>query len=392
MRLLAWTIALIFVVDHAIAVESQNLMSSSTTAARPAQNNQQSKQATTQVKETTHKKESEKEDKAQKEKKQKEDKKKKDKEKKEKEKKEKEKKDNEKKKKDDDEPWFIGTILAQYGDNTDPGKIELSPTFMISRAYGAYAGNGALVHDRNVHVNSLILAIESGITKNVDVVVDTAAIWAEAGDQVDVFHLTDTQIYLGLQFLRDKKGTCIPDIRILIGENFPTGKFDLLDERMRFADVTGTGSYATLVVFVWQKIFYTHTQHPYKWNFNFLMSFPSRVHTRGLSVHGGGPDVQGIANPGHRFNVNLSYEYKFGKHWGWGMDLNYDHFNRSTFVAKSGIPLFSGFPASDLISMAPELEYNFCENFAVMAGFWYSLWGRNSVAFFNGFFSLSYEF
>ena len=201
-----------------------------------------------------------------------------------------------------------------------------------------------MVRDRNDHLASLQLYVESGITKNLDVTVNTGGDWLDADRRRDIFHLIDTQIFLGFQFLRDEKGTCKPDFRFMLGENFPTGKFDRLDPRLNFAEVTGSGAFATWIIFVWQKIFYTRPKHPYKWNLNLAYTFPGAVRTRDLSVYGGGPKVIGVAHPGQLIQVNLSYEYKFGKHWGWGLDIHYDHTAPSNFKALTGVPLSQAFP------------------------------------------------
>jgi len=311
-----------------------------------------------------------------------------------KEKKEKEKKEQEKKKKEKESetPWFIGTFLSQYGENVEPGRVIVSPSLLYWRLYGTYDAHGDLIRDRNNHLKSLFMFVEGGITKKVDVTVDTGGTWINAGGRRDVFHLIDTQILLGFQLLTDKKGTCIPDVRVMIGESFPTGKFDHLDPIIRLADVTGIGSYATIFLLIWQKIIYTCPKHPYKWNLNLQMNCPSKVRTEGLSLYGGAPGVLGMAVPGYRFIANLSYEYKFDKHWGWGIDVHYEHQNRSKFDAKFGTPIFAGLPSSETFSLAPEVEYDVNEDFSISAGCWYTLWGRNNIAFINGFFELSYQF
>jgi hypothetical protein len=288
-------------------------------------------------------------------------------------------------------PWFIGTLLSQFGENIEPGRLLVSPALVVSRIYGTYNSHSNLVRNRNVHVYSWLYFMEGGLTKDIDYSFELDGFYAHASE-ANSFHVSDVHLLFGFQISKDKKKSWIPDFRVLIGQGIPLGKYDHLNPAMGFADITGSGAHETALVFVAQKIFYTRPKHPYKWNLNLTTIHPSRVPVSGLSFYGGGPGVHGIATPGQRFIVNLSYEYKFSKHWGWGMDIHFEYQNSSSFHTKSGIPQFSGAPSTDNFSLAPAIEYDFSEDLAVQAGFWYSLFGRNTFPFFNGFFELSYVF
>lgn len=288
-------------------------------------------------------------------------------------------------------PWFIGTLLAQYGQIIPKGSYVITASPVVSRVYGIYDGHSHLRRGLNLHQNSLLLSFETGLSEKMDVTMDTGSA-VNRGGHKQTLQLIDTQIYWSAQLLTQKKETRIPDLRLMIGENLPTGKFDRLDPAMKGADVTGVGDYSTLILIVYEKIHCWDGKHPYKWNVNLTVEIPTRVSTSGLSFYGGGPGVKGIAYPGIRYFANLSFEYKFSKHWGWGMDINYIHQDRSDFTVEKGTPLFVGLPSIDSLALAPEIEYDFSDSLAVMAGFWYTVWGRNALAFFSGFFECAYFF
>jgi hypothetical protein len=305
------------------------------------------------------------------------------------------KKENEKpekkKEKEEEAPWFAGTYLAQYAVNIEPCHLLVTPSFEISQIPGYYNEHSDLIHDRNLHLYTWILMLETGLTKKIDITLDLTGIYAHLNNR-NAYHQGDTQVFLGFQVALEKKESWVPDLRVLLGGGFPTGKYDRLNPEFNLSDVTGTGAYEVWLIFVAQKTFYNRRNHPYKWNINLTTIHPSEVSTKGLSIYGGGPGVSGRAVPGERFIANLSYEYKFDKHWGWGIDLNYDYQNSSSFFTRKGISTFVGLPSFETFSLAPEIEYNFNEDATVEAGVWYSVFGRNTPAFFTGFVSFNFLF
>lgn len=297
----------------------------------------------------------------------------------------------EEEKKEPPEPWFDGTFLALYGDNTNPGRLELTPAIQLSKVYGIYNGESHLVSDLNDHFLIGTLLAEWGITDNIDFTLILTESYAYSHEG-NALNFGDTQTQWGFQIMKDEPKKCIPSIRVLAAINFPTGKFDRLNPDLVGIDVTGSGAYSTAIILVAAKTLCRRSRHPSRWNLNlFAINFYT-VHTHGLSVYGGGPGVVGEARPGQRFIANLAYEYKFNKNWGWGIDLHFEHQNSSSFKTIKGTSIFEGLPSIETYSLAPEIEYNFSEDFAIEGGCWFSVYGRNTIAFYNYFFSLSYVF
>jgi hypothetical protein len=301
-------------------------------------------------------------------------------------------KDKEKEKGEEEEaPWFIGTLLAFFGENIEKGRLLVQPFLFVMRRYGFYDAHSSLVRDRNNHLYMGEVILEGGLTEKIDFTLDLLATDIYTGGH-NAFSLGDTFFALGFQMLKDKKGTSIPDLRVVVGENFPTGKYDHLNPVFKADDATGTGAYATWLLFIGQKIFYTWPKHPYKWNVNLGMIHFSDVHVKGFNFYGGDETTKGLVKPGERFYLNVAWEYKFDENWGCGIDLHYEYQNSSSFHNQGGDTLFQGGPSTETFSLAPEIEYNFNANFAISAGLWGSVLGRNSPAFFGGVFTVSYIF
>lgn len=290
----------------------------------------------------------------------------------------------------DQNPWFSGTLLALFPENTPPGHFLIQTNGFATRRYGFYNSHSSISHSLNSHPYTTLLTLETGITKSIDVTFLTSGTYAHTEGR-DFWHLGDTFVLLGFQLSTDKKGTWIPDIRILIGESFPTGKFQGLNPHLQGADATGRGVYETTMSLIIRKIFYTWLNHPYNWNFNVTAGRSTRIKVEGLSVFGGDPLTRGTIGSTEDFLMNLAFEYKLNQAWGCGIDCNFLYQNSASFKSRQP-DLFTGPPSSYFFSLAPMLEYNLSENFGISGGVWFSVKGRNSFAFYSGVFSIFKEF
>ncbi len=285
------------------------------------------------------------------------------------------------------DPLYAGTLLAFYPSNAEPGRMSIQPYLFASSRYGIYNHHWRNQEHSTIVQEEIFVALETGITKSLDISMFVSSFYSQYRSQKSVC-FDDLNVYLGWQLSRDKKGTWIPDSRLLVGEIFPTGKFQHLDPKKGGSDISGAGSYQTSAVLVLQKIFYTFPNHPYNVNLNLIYIVPTKVETHGLNLYG---DGHGVANPGNHFIANLGYEFSFTKNWGWGIDLRYEHQNKSPFKLR-GSDLKGGLPSSEVFSLAPSLEYNWSTDLSVAWGAWFSIAGRNAEAFASGVFNVFYYF
>ena len=120
------------------------------------------------------------------------------------------------------------------------------------------------------------------------------------------------------------------------------------------------------------------------------------MNVQGFNAYGGGFGTVGRAEPGSVTSWTLSGEYAVTRHVAVALDMSFQiinasHFSGSPGVSASGAPPSVGKGYSNLITLAPALEYSWNENLGIIAGPWMSLTGRNTQEFF-GFAAAVYLF
>lgn len=277
----------------------------------------------------------------------------------------------------DDEytPIFAGTQLAFYAENIPPAHISVNPYFTYLNRYGQYNSHWREEPRKTIHDFSILLALETGLTEWLDLSLDLNGAYRRYGHK-NSWVVGDTTLYLGFQLSRDIKDHWTPDFRILLGETFPSGKYDRLSPSKGGSDIFGAGAYSTSLIVVIAKTFY-NLHHPYNINLNLYYTESTSVPLHGLSVYGGTSSTRGHAHPGSNITVNLALEYSLTQLWALGLDIHYIHQNRTQVKTPSK----SYLPSFDQFSLAPCLEYSWSSNFSVGIGPWFTIAGRNSQAF-----------
>ncbi|MES2200326.1 MAG: hypothetical protein V4489_09205 [Chlamydiota bacterium] len=289
-------------------------------------------------------------------------------------------------------PLYAGSLLAFFSENAAPGQWEIEPYLYQTTLPGIYDQNWSFQKEKSTHELSVSLLLETGITSYLDVTLFMGSTYSQMGNQ-HTFLYQDTQVYLGFQVLHDTKNSWIPDLRFLVGENFPTGKYQHLIPEKQLSDNSGSGAYETSFFFVVAKTFYCSPKHPFNINFNFEYILPCKTNVKGYNLYGGGSDTRGTISPGKEYMLNLAIEYSLTQNWVIGTDIHYVHQNKSTFSGNPGvINPFIGLPSSDQISLAPCLQYNFNANFGLFIASWFTVAGRNSDKFINNTLSAYWVF
>lgn len=288
------------------------------------------------------------------------------------------------------EPYYAGTLLSYYAVNAAPGEISIQPYVFLSRTYGIYKPNWSLQSQKYIDRAELSLILETGITSFLDVGASFNTVYGHSGSSNSVRY-ADMQLYFGLQLLLDKRGTWQPDLRLVLLENFPTGQYQKLDPNKYGTQIAGFGSYQTSIVLVTRKIFYTFP-HPFNFCLNLIYILSTSTDVKGLSVYGGDINTRGVVKPGDQFIANLGMEFSFTQNWAVGMDIHYTHLNKSVFHKRRSTSSVAGLPSSEVFSLAPCLEYNYSENFSLAGGVWFTVAGRNGLAFASGVFNVFYYF
>jgi hypothetical protein len=114
------------------------------------------------------------------------------------------------------------------------------------------------------------------------------------------------------------------------------------------------------------------------------------VHVAGLNAYGGGKGTRGTVRPGNIFSTDLGIEISITQRWVFCTDFVYKAVNPTKFHGVTTVPV--GIGSSDNLSIAPGFEYSWNPNLGVLAGAWFSVYGRNSANFVSGIVSVSYAF
>ncbi len=251
----------------------------------------------------------------------------------------------------------------------------------MGNIYRTYNSEWEIQRNIKSFETQLLWLVSTGITSWLDISLSTTGIYTSSHGKRSYLY-GDTRLALGFQISKHRVRSWIPDIRLLILENFPSGKYEQLDPHKHLADISGSGSYETWIIAVTREIIYLTPRQPITINFTLQYNFPSNVHVKNYNLYGGDNQTNGWISPGNQFIGNLGIEYSLTINWILGLDIHYEHQNRSLPKRSDHSP--SGLPSSEQFSLAPCIEYNPNPSFGIEVGSWFTFAGRNSSSFING--------
>lgn len=281
-------------------------------------------------------------------------------------------------------PWFTGPLLAGGGKTIPPGYFNFSP-------YGFYS-----VYPAGFRNIELLPALSAGVLDFLDIqtAIPYDFSWTK---QTHGNNVGDYSLGMGLQILRQKEHSIIPDFRFVIQEIFPTGRFDDLDLNKLGADQTGLGAYQTLFGFNLQRqISLPHEQY-LRIRYNTVIGIASDVNIHGVSVYGGTPGTSGTVQPGNSYSFDFAVEYSITSNWVPVFEVLYVTSQATSFSGNPGYTPGGTIPSvgSDgghQTSLAPALEYNVNDKLGFIAGVWFSIDGPAPAKFTTYAISVNYVF
>ncbi|KTD56972.1 Fe-S protein [Legionella santicrucis] len=291
------------------------------------------------------------------------------------------------------EPWYTGPIFAQAGKTIPKGDTVLQPYFFDTFIIGHFDKNGNVTHIPSFRTVNPILAIYHGLTDILDCqIIGSYDINSTLRRTYTGF--ADTNLGLGIQLL-EQSDSWKPNLRFVLNENFPTGKYDNFDPKANGVEGTGFGSYQTVVGLDFQLLKHYQKEHYLRSRLNLYSVFSSKVSVHGFNIYGGGINSKGTVHPGPQYIIDLSFEYSLTQNWVPVMEFLYQLNQKTTFNGEVGTtltnePAFIGNNASQQFSIAPALEYNFSKDLGVIVGLWITLAGKNSNDLISGVISINY--
>ena len=272
--------------------------------------------------------------------------------------------------------WFTGPLIVQNAEVVPKGMTQWEPYWFQFWVDGTYNKHWNFENQITLRSSNLQLCVTHGLVKGVDIELLTQAFINSRGTSTST-RFGDTTLFLGFQLLEDRPGSWEPALRFTIQETFPTGQYDKLGKHR--TEDAGAGSFQTGVTFNFLKRFNVSLDHTFNlfWSVGYTVFSPTNL--CGRNVYGGDPTTQGRVYPGNLLQAILSFEYDLTRHFAIAADFVNTWRDHDNF---SGITLEPSKRQSGYnFSMAPALEYNFTKNFGIIAGSWFSLAGRNTIAF-----------
>jgi hypothetical protein len=277
----------------------------------------------------------------------------------------------------------MGSLEAPAATVNAPGEISLEPSFGISNGRSSYGQNGQLVATRHpdVSLNPQFL-IEAGVAERLQLSLSGQAVWnRDDGEWSSGFG--DTLLGLNIALLDEAPDTLVPATRLDLQMTLPTGEYQRLDDENGGSDATGAGTYVLSLLLNTAKTFEfgEHVIRPHACIAVDLYSSHVRVHD--TNAYGGGRGASGSVSPGRSVTAYLSAEYALTQRWILALGAIYTRGARTTFrgdpgVQANGAPAIVGNGRTELLTLAPAVEYSFSENRGVIVGLTFDLEGENA--------------
>lgn len=280
-------------------------------------------------------------------------------------------------------PWFTGPLLAPAGHTIAKGHTNLELYAIDVHTNGFFNQNGNFV--RTPLFRSFVgnPVLTHGYTDWLDIQLTVPYVF-NSTQGINYNNITDTSLTFGIQLAEQKGSPKKMDVRLLIQEIFPTGRFDHLNPALLGTDATGLGSYETRVGIDFQYLKEMKNSHYLRTRLILSYLYSTSVNVVGLSSYGGTINTRGRIRQGDEYDADLAFEYTLTQHWVAVMEGTLSDGSGSRFSGNLSAPNIVG-PAPAIgygsyyeTALAPALEYNFTEKVGLIGGVWFPLSGRNT--------------
>jgi hypothetical protein len=283
-------------------------------------------------------------------------------------------------------PWYAGPLITPAPSMCPPGYAMYQPYVFATGNYGRYNQDRRLTNIPDLVQLKTTQILQFGVTNSVDILASpsAAAQW-QSGDFGGGFD--DLPVNLG--FLVYSETPYFPQIKFNIQETFPTGKYQRLSANGLALNGLGQGSYQTSFGLGIGKLLFWTTPHPINTRAFVGYNIPTPVKVHGFNVYGGGYGTKGTVQPGKTFSADVGIEFSITQQFALALDIAYTATNATKFkgnpgTTSTGAPASVGSGFNDNLSLAPALEYSWSDSAGLVAGTWFSVYGRNSLAFVQG--------
>lgn len=287
-----------------------------------------------------------------------------------------------------DQAWWTGPLLAANAATLPQGHWLLEPYVFDLMTYGRFDSNGTLRSTEAAHTIGTQGYIEYGLVDRftLGLIPRIGFHESSAGQDSSGFTVGDITLQGAYGLTQFRPGSWIPSTALVIGETFPTGKYDRLDGRTDGA--LGSGAYSTTLSLYSQTYFWMPNGRILRTRLDLSYEVSRWASVQGQSVYGTFGGFAGRAHPGESFVGDLAFEYSVTQNWVLATDFWWEH-DGNTRLQGGYVPsLASALPSylvqnsgsDDLLYLAPAVEYNWSSRMGVIAGARIAALGRNTAA------------
>ncbi len=284
-----------------------------------------------------------------------------------------------------DQAWWTGPLLAPNAATLPQGHWLLEPYVYDLMTYGRFDRNGTLRSADAAHGIGSQSYIEYGLVDRLTLglIPRIGLHESGAGQDSSGFALGDTTLQGAFGLTRFRQGSWIPATSVVVGETFPTGKYDRLDGRTDGA--LGSGAYSTTYSLYSQTYFWMPNGRILRTRLDLSYQVSRWAAVHGVSVYGTSEGFAGRAHPGPSFFGDLALEYSLTQRWVLAWDVWWEHDGNTRVEGGYAGPVSSVRPAylvqnsgsDELLYLAPAVEYNWSARMGVIAGARIAAAGRN---------------
>lgn len=287
-----------------------------------------------------------------------------------------------------DDAWWTGPLLAASPGTLPRGHWLVEPYVYDVMTYGRYDRNGTLRSAGAAHAFGSQTYIEYGLVNGftLGLIPRLGLYESSAGQGSSGFTVGDITLQGAYGLTQFHPGSRVPTTSLVVGETFPTGKYDRLDGRTDGA--LGSGAYSTTVSLYSQTYFWMPNGRILRTRFDVSYERSRWASVQGESVYGTSGGFSGRVHPGQSFFGDLALEYSATQSWVLATDFWWEHDGNTRVeggYAPSGNPaqpayLVQDSGSDDVLYLAPAIEYNWSATMGVIAGMRVTALGRSTSA------------
>lgn len=285
-----------------------------------------------------------------------------------------------------DDAWWTGPIIAAGANTLAPGHFLVEPYVFDSIRHARYDNDGRRHHLARADGYGSLTYVLYGLVDDLTVGVIPRFGYNSPAEGPGSSHVgrSDFLVQGQYRFARFREGSRIPTLSLVVAETLPTGRYDRLGARP--SDGLGSGAYTTTVSLYSQYFLWMPNGRIVRTRLNLSYSASPTLSVEGVSVYGTDGGFSGHAKPGAGVLIDSAWEYSLTRRWVLALDATYQHNANTRLSGVDSAVRGGGRPplavqrdsgSSELVNLAPAVEYNWSSRMGVIAGAIFTPAGRN---------------